>query len=141
MPRVIGLESVSGIDRRSDVSQNFPWLGGCQLIRDIHADAGVMNSTGHDLRVFKTLGFRAVGLDLSPAMARIAHLYTQAPIVVGDLRALPFADRMFKGAWAAASMLHLRREDFGIAILEARRVLAVDGLLFLSMKLGEGESQ
>jgi len=87
------------------------------------------------------LGFRAVGLDLSPAMARIAHLYTQAPIVVGDLRALPFADRMFKGAWAAASMLHLRREDFGIAILEARRVLAVDGLLFLSMKLGEGESQ
>jgi SAM-dependent methyltransferase len=47
---------------------------------------------GRHLREFATLGFRAIGLDLSPYLLDLAR-ETGMPLVRGDMRMLPFASR------------------------------------------------
>jgi ubiquinone/menaquinone biosynthesis C-methylase UbiE len=51
--------------------------------------------TGHFTRWFAEKGFRAAGLDISPAMLAEAMKRNGVPYVVGDALALPFADRAF----------------------------------------------
>jgi SAM-dependent methyltransferase len=96
---------------------------------------------GHELALFRRRGVDAIGLDYSRAMAFLAHDHSGAPVVVGDLRRLPFADGTFDGAWAAASLLHLRGEEVKTALDEARRILRPDGFFFTSVKAGLGEER
>jgi len=93
---------------------------------------------GRDLKFLRAAGFAAVGLDRSEPLARIAGRHSNAPVVVGDLRCVPFADSVFAGAWAAASLLHLPRPLIAIALAEAYRVLRSGSVLFVSVKHGRG---
>lgn len=92
---------------------------------------------GRDLRRFAELGFQAVGLDRSLALATLARQHAGRPTIVGDLRQLPLADRSFDGVWASASLLHLARPEIEVGLREAHRILATDGVLFASMKRGQ----
>jgi ubiquinone/menaquinone biosynthesis C-methylase UbiE len=94
---------------------------------------------GRDLRALRTRDFSAIGVDWAFSIAAIARRYSGCPTVVGDLRELPFKDTAFDGAWASASLLHLRREEVTRALFEAWRVLKPGGLLFASVKEGTGE--
>jgi SAM-dependent methyltransferase len=96
---------------------------------------------GRDLALFRARGLNPVGLDYSIALALLAHRHSGAPVVVGDIRRLPVVSGVFHGAWAAASLLHLRRAENLAALAEVRRVLRPKGLLFTSMKRGSGEEQ
>lgn len=118
-----------------------PWLSsfsayfsqGAQI-----ADLGC--GAGRDLRCFNSRGFRPIGLDLSEPLAKIAHRISDCPIIVGDLRSLPFEQNAFSGVWAAASYLHLPRCDLQPALIEANRILAGGGYIFASVKRGKGEA-
>ncbi|MFK4386987.1 class I SAM-dependent methyltransferase [Bradyrhizobium sp. USDA 223] len=94
---------------------------------------------GYDLGAFRGLGHAACGLDYSEPIAKIAHLNAQAPVVVADMRAIPFRDDSFDGVWASASLLHLPRGDLVTALKEVRRVLRRGGLMFASLKVGVGD--
>lgn len=94
---------------------------------------------GRDLKAFADRGFVPIGLDVSFGLAKIAGEYSAQPVVVGDLRQLPFASNSFSAGWASASLLHLNRDDVGLALGEIRRVLKPGGLLFSSVKHGRGE--
>ena len=94
---------------------------------------------GRDLRAFSRRGFSATGLDISYPLARLARTYSECPVVIGDLRALPFANNCFAGAWASASLLHLRRGDIQVALAEVLRILQPGGYFFSSLKSGDGE--
>ena len=96
---------------------------------------------GRDLALFRRHALRPVGLDNSRALSLLAHRYSGAPVIVGDLRCLPFARKVFDGVWGVASLLHLRREDIAGALAKVRRVLRPNGLVFTSMKRGSGEDQ
>ena len=93
---------------------------------------------GRDLKFLRAAGFAAIGLDRSEPLARIAGRHSNAPVVVGDLRCVPFADGVFAGAWAAASLLHLPRPLIAIALAEAYRILNSGSILFVSVKHGRG---
>jgi SAM-dependent methyltransferase len=95
--------------------------------------------SGRDLRALTKLGLRCTGLDLSPTLAIRAARYSGCPVVVGDMRALPFQNGNFTGIWASASLLHLPRADLSGGLAECRRVLRDGGIFFSSMKLGRGE--
>jgi SAM-dependent methyltransferase len=58
--------------------------------------------------------------------------------VRGDSRRLPFAAASFDGVWASASLLHLTAQEAQRALREAARVLRTDGLLFVTLKQGDG---
>jgi SAM-dependent methyltransferase len=94
---------------------------------------------GYDMRAFCFRGHVPFGLDYSAAIAKIASANVHAPVVVADMRAIPFQVGAFDGVWASASFLHLPRGDLVSALNEVRRVLKFGGLLFASVKRGEGD--
>jgi len=96
---------------------------------------------GRDLKCFRRHRLRPVGVDYSIALCVLARRHSGVPVVVGDMRQLPFVSGTFQGASAVASLLHLSREEIPNALAEIRRVLEPGGLLFTSMKRGSGERQ
>lgn len=97
--------------------------------------------SGRDLREFRDQGYRPVGLDVSLGLARYAAQASNCPIVVADMLNLPFSDRSFDGVWASASILHIARSEMPRALREMRRVIKEGGVVFSSLKLGEGEAR
>lgn len=93
---------------------------------------------GYDLDAFRSRGHPAFGLDYAEPLAGIARARSLCPVIVADMRAVPFRSGVFDGVWASASLLHLPRHDLPIALGEIRRVLKPGGLLFASVKAGDG---
>ena len=92
---------------------------------------------GRETVELQAAGWRVVGLDIAPAFLRIARTrYPADGYVRGDFLHLPFAGRTVDGVWAAASLLHLTREEAPAALAELRRVLRPDGVLYCSMQIG-----
>lgn len=96
---------------------------------------------GADTAVLQNHNVRAVGLDYSLAMmlAGRAQLELHLDFVQADMRHLPLG-RCADGLWCCAALLHLPRADVPAALQGFHRVLHPGGVLYLSMKLGEGEA-
>jgi SAM-dependent methyltransferase len=86
-----------------------------------------------------SLGLRVVAVDRSAPMLQLGGRHFSGPRVRADLRALPFAAGSFAGVWASASLLHLQREELTPALVAVRALLAPAGMLYASLKRGEGE--
>ena len=95
---------------------------------------------GRDLGQLSLRGVRATGVDISTGMLRAARgTASTADLVCADLRALPFADSVFAGGWACASLLHLNKEESLRALVEAHRVIRPSGAIFISLVSGSGD--
>ncbi|KAB1192410.1 methyltransferase domain-containing protein [Haloferax sp. MBLA0076] len=93
---------------------------------------------GVDTETFVTDGFDVVGFDLTSSFVRAARTAVdEASFARGDMRRLPFRDGSFDGVWSCASFLHVPRPDAPGTLREFRRVLADDGVAYLSVKRGE----
>jgi ubiquinone/menaquinone biosynthesis C-methylase UbiE len=93
---------------------------------------------GRDVKYFKERGYDPVGIDLSAEMIKFARKTCDAEFKIMDMRALEFADSSFDGAWCSASLFHLPRKDFKRVLKEIRRILKLQGILFISMIEGKG---
>ncbi len=94
---------------------------------------------GFDVDHFRGAGHRAIGVDLSHGMLRLAsEEYGAGAYVQADMRHLPCAPRA-GGIWACASMLHLEREEFPGVLTTFGTVLKPGGILCFSLKAGAGE--
>lgn len=58
-----------------------------------------------------------------------------------DVRKLGFSDESFSGVWCNATLLHLTDKDMQAALEEFKRVLVPNGIVFMSLKEGEGEEE
>jgi SAM-dependent methyltransferase len=91
---------------------------------------------GFDSAFFRQSGLRAVGIDLSLAMMKAGRPSYGGEYIQADMRRLPIAAA--GGLWISASMLHVPR-DQAPAVLEGfAAALAPGGLLYLSLKAGQG---
>jgi len=95
---------------------------------------------GFDTVELRRQGMRAVGVDYSWNMMQTGkrQYRLEGPYVQADMRWLPFC-RAAGGLWACASLLHIRRDDVPRALAGFARVLKPEGILYLSVKLGQGE--
>lgn len=93
---------------------------------------------GRDLATLRSSGLQPTGFDLSSHLAAIAAEHSGCEVVVGDMRDPPFASAAFDGIWAAASLLHLEKDDLLPTLRQLHRVLSPGGILFASMKMGMG---
>jgi SAM-dependent methyltransferase len=85
--------------------------------------------TGSSLQIYEGSFATYTGVDLSPAsIASARSRFPQHEWVVADACKLPFPDESF-GLVAFSSVLH-HIPDFGAALVEARRVLKRDGVVF-----------
>jgi SAM-dependent methyltransferase len=98
-------------------------------------DAGC--GPGRDLGRLALDGFRAIGIDRSAGLLRLAR-NAGHDVVEGDFREMPFESGSFAGIWACASLLHLPIAELPAALNEFGRVLQTDGRLFLSVRHGCG---
>ena len=116
----------------TSLAQSFtPLVSGPRIL-----DAGC--GSGRDLKFFARLGFSAVGLDHSLALSAFAVNYSEQPVVCSDLRRLPFVDGIFDGIWCCAAIVHLSIDECRQVFKEMGRVSVEGGVLFLSVKYGEG---
>lgn len=99
-------------------------------------DAGC--GSGRDLKALRDRGFDPVGIDASPALAKLATEFSGATCFAMRLEDLKF-DHPFDAAWACASLLHVPKHNLLSVLRRLRRALVVDGMLFVSVKVGEGE--
>ncbi len=96
--------------------------------------------SGRDLRWLKSKGFRPVGFERSPELARMAREYSGCPVVEGDFLTHDFTSIQVKALLFSASLVHLEHHQAASAIDNALYALASDGIVYLSLKEGEGYS-
>ena len=109
------------------------------LVRDHGWVIDIGCGPGRDLAYLLKHEVPTIGIDLSKSM--LAEARRRVPggaHIQADCRQLPFHTDSLAGIWACASLLHLPRSDFALAISEFARVL-YQGHLFLGMKEGDGE--
>ncbi|WP_276300741.1 class I SAM-dependent methyltransferase [Halorussus lipolyticus] len=97
---------------------------------------------GWESATFADRGHEVVGVDLTPAFLRSAR--SEAPdaeVARMDMRSLGFPRDSFDGLWVCASFLHVPRADAAETLREFRRVLRAGGVVFLSVKAGDGETE
>ena len=107
------------------------------LQHDIVIDVGC--GPGFDSAILMEKGLKVIGIDLSFGMLQVGRKRFPVPLVQADMLALPLAPRV-GGLWVSASLLHLCREDAICAIRNFANRLLPGGLLYLSLKAGNGES-
>lgn len=127
------------LENTRDRSAIEPWLDRFvsalprgSIVLDVGAGPGV------DAAELRRRGLVAIGLDFSLGMLRAGQRDFPGPRLQADARHLPLAPSAVSGVWANASLLHLSQPDVDVALSEIRRVLALPGLLHVSVKEGEG---
>jgi ubiquinone/menaquinone biosynthesis C-methylase UbiE len=91
--------------------------------------------TGRDAASLLERGFKYVGIDASEEMLKIARRQVpEATFQVADFYKLSFHDHSFDGFWAAASFLHVPRQELDAVFTEVKRVLKPQAVGFISVK-------
>src|SRR5262245_15711095 len=91
---------------------------------------------GRETGYFRSLGFRAYGIDRSFGQLETGGV---AGVVRGDMRWLPFRTSSVDAIWCQAALLHIPRAEVPAVLTEFARVMRVGGRLYLSVAEGDGE--
>jgi SAM-dependent methyltransferase len=94
---------------------------------------------GRDLRYFRLLGHKAVGLDGSKEFVDMARSYSGCEVLHQDFLAMTLPERHFDGVFANASLFHVPSEELPRVLLELSRTLKPRGVLFCSNPRGKNE--
>jgi SAM-dependent methyltransferase len=108
---------------RNDMLREFLRLSPGDLVVDLGC------GSGRALLWNRESGADAIGIDISPYFSEDAR--RDVPLLLGDLRRLPFADGTFTKAWSLDVLEHLSPEALSAMLTEANRVLAPGGALFV----------
>ncbi len=91
--------------------------------------------TGHFALRLAEVGFRVTGVDIAPAMLRMARLRRARPsphfVRVESRPGLPFRSATFDVLWTHAVLEHVPDADFERVVAELARVLVPGGLVVL----------
>ena len=122
-----------------DVSQNID-----ALLRHIGArppltilDLGC--GPGRDLKAFKALGHRAIGLDGTACFAAMARQDSGCEVLHQDFLALDLRAGFFDGIFANASLFHVPTQELPRVLGELHAALKPGGVLFSSNPRGHNE--
>lgn len=103
-------------------------------------DAGC--GSGRDVLYFQEDGYDVIGVDLAEAMIEEAKkLAPGANLKNMDFRKMSFKDNSFDGIWSMTSLVHIPRDQIVSTLQEFYRVLDNNGVLYISVKRGQGEKE
>jgi SAM-dependent methyltransferase len=95
---------------------------------------------GGDSRYLRGLGAQVISFDLSEGMLSLARAADpEGTYLRVDLRDLDRIGRSFDGIRACACLYHLTKPEFRACLAGFRGLLNDRGVLFLNLKLGDGE--
>ena len=120
----------------TDMSDSYAFFLPCLKEGASILDVGF--GSARDMLYFKKHGYKVKGIDLEAAFVEHA-LSLGLEAEQADILSYETSTR-FDGIWACASLVHLHAEELDAAITRLLSLLSPDGLLYISMKLGEGET-
>ncbi len=125
--------------RDHDVSQNID-----ALLRHVHGSAplSILDfgcGPGRDLRAFKALGHRPVGLDGCPQFVAMARADSGCEVWQQDFLALDLPAERFDGIFANAVLFHIPSQELPRVLGELRSSLKPGGALFSSNPRGDNQ--
>ncbi|MDT8907995.1 MULTISPECIES: bifunctional 2-polyprenyl-6-hydroxyphenol methylase/3-demethylubiquinol 3-O-methyltransferase UbiG [Pseudomonas] len=125
--------------RDHDVSQNID-----ALLRHIQGPAPfhILDfgcGPGRDLQTFTRMGHVAIGLDGSPAFARMARQDSGCEVWQQDFLELDLPDERFDGIFANAVLFHIPVQELPRVLKQLRATLKPGGVLFSSNPRGENQ--
>ena len=92
---------------------------------------------GQDAGDLGQRGYRVVGVDRTRALLSAGRRrYRALPLVLADLRDLPFQAMSFDGLWAAASLIHLPKQDARRILIDLYRLVRPGGLFAATVTHG-----
>ena len=94
---------------------------------------------GRDVKYFRSLGHRSVGLDGSEVFCRMARQYTQCPIIHQSFLNLALPKQAFDGIFANASLFHVPSQELTGVLIGLHEALRPGGILFSSDPRGNDE--
>ena len=92
---------------------------------------------GRDLKQFKTLGHRPIGLDGAERFAEMARTDSGCEVWQQDFLALDLPPAYFDGIFANASLFHIPSQELPRVLTELRAALKPRGILFSSLPHGD----
>ena len=94
---------------------------------------------GRDLKVFRNLGHRAIGLDGAECFAHMARADSQCEVWHQDFLRLELPAGFFDGVFANASLFHVPSRELPRVLGELHTALKPGGVLFCSNPRGANE--
>jgi SAM-dependent methyltransferase len=94
---------------------------------------------GRDLRYFRSLGHRAVGLEGCAEFARMARSYSGCEVLEQNFLSMSLPREAFDGIFANASLFHVPTKMLPRVLGELRDALKPRGVLFSSNPRGHDE--
>ena len=94
---------------------------------------------GRDLKYFKSLGHRPVGLDGCATFCRMAEAHSACPTLQQTFCQLQLEPNSFDGVFANASLFHVPSEQLPSVLKKLHSCLREGGILFSSNPRGDGE--
>lgn len=94
---------------------------------------------GRDAALLSQRGLNTIGIDRSLGMLAEAQRRVGSGFACADMRRIPLASASLDGIWMCASLLHIPRGDVPQVLNEAARVLTTNGVLFISVRQGNGD--
>ena len=90
--------------------------------------------SGRDLKFFSSLGYRAMGIDNSRNLVKIARSSCNCKVLEMDVLSINLREEKFDAIWANAILHHITDEDIPNVLNEFHSLLRTKGKLFISMK-------
>jgi len=101
-------------------------------------DAGC--GSGRDAGYFKEYGLDVTAIDAAEKMVEEAKKNVKGiKFKKMDMTKTDFKDNTFDGIWSAASLVHNDKKNIPKILGELKRVLKDEGVLYISVKEGDGE--
>jgi len=125
--------------KHHDVSQNIDaFLKALQTSKSLDIlDFGC--GPGRDLKTFKSLGHRALGLDGSKELCQLAIEHSGCHVFHQSFLKLELEDKAFDGIFANASLFHVPSQELPRVLTQLRHALNPEGILFTSNPRGNAE--
>ncbi len=94
---------------------------------------------GRDLRTFKALGHRAVGLEGSPQLAAMARAHSGCEVLEQSFLQLDLPGDHYDGVFANAVLFHIPSQQLPRILRQLHASLKPGGVLFSSNPRGDGQ--
>jgi SAM-dependent methyltransferase len=132
-------EDYWGGTRNHDVSQNYEALLEAIEGEPPYAILDLGCGPGRDLRIFRSLGHDATGLDGSMAFVAMARRNSGCDVLHQNFLAMNLPANRFDGIFANASLFHVPSQELPRVLAELAESLKPRGVLFCSNPRGNNE--
>lgn len=91
--------------------------------------------SGRDVKAFCDLGYKAIGLDSSEELAKLAKEKLGIDVIIGDMSSW-VSDVPYDGIWSCASLIHLNDIEKVQFFKDLEQNLKSGGIIYISVKEG-----